>query len=121
MIDASFISGLAQEKTATEKRRTRAHAHSLVDNGEKPRAMHIRRWLNNWQLVKKHMPEARLFGQIGTVNVWKLMPGVYLAEGGQWFKCSGSLEHAQVLAGDIDAGRNMFRINLKTGEDGCGD
>ena len=114
MIDANFFSALAPEKP--KRRRARAN---LVDN-HRTAAPKIRRWWSNWRLAKAHIDrDGKLIGVYEGVNVWKAAQGVYVVEKDLYFKATSSLEHAQVLAGDIAAGRNLHRINVKpTWEEG---
>lgn len=110
MIGSDFLSGLASDRS-----RKRSRSESLgAGRGSTAR---LRRCWNSWAYAKRMMHErGRLLGQIGGVNVWRIETdegGVYVAEKDLYFKATSSREHADVLAGDIAEGRNLYRVNVK--------
>lgn len=112
MIDSSFLTGLAAPKQGGRKRSRMEHIGGGRGSNSK-----LRRCWNSWAFVKAAMDErGRLLGEVEGVNVWRVQTdegGVYISEKGMYFKATGSREHADVLAGDIAAGRNLFRVNVK--------
>lgn len=113
MIPEAFISAMLTNAAAPARRKAHETQPALIDRSVKAAAARIGRHWNDWAKIEPRLPESSLLGVYEGVNVWKLEPGIYLAEQGNFFKVTASLDFARVLASNICHKKALRRLKLK--------
>lgn len=112
MIGKSFITTMLTEAPPPEKHRGRDRIPLFARN-RRPQVTRIGKQWQRWDLIEPRLSGLSPCATIEGVSIWKLGEQVYVAEKGDWFKASSTIDQAIINAGYIARGKELCRVRMK--------